>query len=59
MTKDKLTGLIRLKLNGIFEPFNLHGLDVHIPAAQNAIMDLMEKYHQEMNKIERSEHGNR
>lgn len=46
MNKDKAEGLLRLKLNGVMEPFVTYGLDVHIPPAIKSIVDLAKEYHE-------------
>ncbi len=40
---DKMIGQVRLQLNGIFSPFNMHGLDVFIPGAINECMIIVEQ----------------
>lgn len=43
MTKEKAWGLFRLRLNEVFNPFCLYGLDVYIPEAKVAIEVLAEQ----------------
>ena len=46
MKKDKAVGLFRLRLNGILQLFNMHGLGVFIPEAINEIVKLADEYRQ-------------
>ena len=40
----KAVGQFRIQLNGVFEPFNLYGLGVHIPGAIEEITKLTEDF---------------
>ncbi len=48
MNQDKLDGKARLALNGIFRPFDTHGLGVFIPGAIEDTMKLLRWYHEQM-----------
>lgn len=47
MEKEKAEGLLRLRLNGALDPFDIYGLGVFIPGAIGEIVILAEQYHQE------------
>jgi len=40
----KAIGQLRLQLNGVFEPFNIHGLHIYIPGAKEEIIKLAEDF---------------
>lgn len=40
----KAIGQFRLQLNGVFEPFNMYGMDIYIPAAKEQIVELAEAF---------------
>ena len=44
MDKAKWEGLLRLRLNGIFLPFNAYGMGVHIPGAIKQIMEMIKEF---------------
>lgn len=52
MEEAKLKGIVRLRINGILEPFHFYGLEVHIPPANEALIALMEWYYEERRKAE-------
>ena len=40
----KAVGQFRIQLNGVFEPFNIYGLDVYIPGAIKEVVRLAEDF---------------
>ena len=45
MNPEKRKGLLKLRLVGIMEPFNLYGMDVHVaPAIKQIVMAVEELY---------------
>ncbi len=45
----KAIGQFRLTLHGVFEPFSMYGLAIHIPDAEQAIIDLALRLHRRLN----------
>jgi len=43
--KEKAEGLLKLKLNGIMQPFNIYGLQDFIPEAIVQITKAAEEFH--------------
>jgi len=44
MDKQKARGLLKLKINGIFSPFRVYGLDIYIPGAIAEIIRAIDEY---------------
>lgn len=44
----KARGQLRLQLNGVMETFNCLGLQIFVPGAIDAIMDLANQYHERL-----------
>lgn len=52
-TEAKALGQFRLQLNKAFEPFNMYGLELHIPKAQEQIIKLALQLHERLSGIDR------
>ncbi len=48
MDREKAIGLFRLHLNDPFAPFTRYGLDIAIPQAKEAIINLALQLHEDM-----------
>ena len=52
MTKEKAIGLFRLRMNGVFQPFNCYGLTVLIPEAIEAVIKHAMQLHKNLKDAE-------
>jgi hypothetical protein len=49
MEREKAIGLFRLRLNGIFAPFHMYGMDTNVPPAQEEILKQALVLHMRLN----------
>ena len=52
MDKEKARGILRLKVNGIFSPFRVYGLDAFIPGAVDEIIKVIDEYEERIKEVE-------
>jgi len=55
LDKIKAVGLLKLQLNGIMAAFRMYGLQDHIPAAIEQIVNSAEEFHNNLNAIKKED----